>query len=162
MPPIIRHMDSQHHGEQTQKAHPPVKEEQHDDGGDGCHRRGGQVGEFVGQQVLGQPGIVIDELAQPPRLIPGEKAQGELQHMGHGGAPDVPGGAEGCDMGGHKGGKVQQDAANGKPHRHPAKTAQITGPVQAGPGGQYAPGHQPDTQIGGQPQHRRQGGQDTA
>ena len=153
---------SQHHGEQAQKAHPPVKEEQHDDGSDGCHRRGGQVGELVGQQVLGEPGVVVDELAQPPRLIPGKKAQGELQHMGHSGAPDVPGGAEGRDMGGHKGGKVQQDTANGKPHRHPAKTTQIPGPVQAGPGGQYASGHQPDTQVGCQPQHRRQGGQDTA
>jgi len=30
--------------------------------------------------------------------------------MGHSGAPDVPGGAEGRDMGGHEGGKVQQDA----------------------------------------------------
>ena len=139
---------SQHHGEQAQKAHPPVKEEQHDDGSDGCHRRGGQVGELMGQQVLGEPSVVVDELAQPPRLIPGKKAQGELQHMGHSGAPDVPGGAEGRDMGGHKGGKVQQDTANGKPHRHPAKTTQIPGPVQAGPGGQYASGHQPDTQVG--------------
>ena len=49
--------------------------------------------------------------------------------MGHGGAPDVPGGAKGCDMGRHKGGKVQQDAANSKPHRHPAKTAQIPSPI---------------------------------
>ena len=68
----------QHHGEQAQKAHPPVKEEQHNNGGDGRHRRGGQVGELVGQQVLGEPGVVVDELAQPPRLVPGEKAQGEL------------------------------------------------------------------------------------
>ena len=152
----------QHHGEQAQKAHPPVKEEQHDDGGDGRHCRGCQVGELVGQQILGQPGVVVDELAQPPRLIPGEKAQGELQHMGHGGAPDVPGGAEGRDMGGHEGGKVQQDAANGSPHRHPAPAAQIRGPVQAGPGGQYASGRQPDAQVRRQPQHRRHGGQDTA
>ena len=54
--------------------------------------------------------------------------------MGHGGAPDVPGGAEGRDMGGHEGGKVKQDAANGSPHRHPAPAAQIPGPVQTGPG----------------------------
>ena len=153
---------SQHHGEQAQKAHPPVKEEQHNDGGDGRHRRGGQVRELVGKQVLGEPGVVVDELAQPPRLIPGEKAQGEFQHMGHSGAPDVPGSAEGCDMGRHKGGKVQQDTANGSPHRHPAKTAQIPSPIQAGPSGQYAPCYQPDAQIGRQPQHRRQGGQDTA
>ena len=39
--------------------------------------------------------------------------------MDHGGAPDVSGGAEGRDMGGHEGGKVQQDTANGSPHRHP-------------------------------------------
>ena len=127
----------QHHGEQAQQAHPPVKEEQHHDGGDGRHRRGGQVGEFVGKQVLGEPGVVVNEFAQPPRLVPGKKAQGEFQHMGHGGAPDVPGGAEGRDMGGH-------------------------GPVQAGPSGQYAPGYQPDAQVGRQPQYRRQGGQDTA
>ena len=82
----------QHHGEQAQQAHPPVKEEQYDDSGDGRHRRGGQVGELVGQQVLGEPGVVVDELAQPPRLVPGEKAQREPQHMGHGGPPDVPGG----------------------------------------------------------------------
>ena len=68
----------QHHGEQAQKAHSPVKKEQHHDGGDGRHRRSGQVGELVGQQVLGEPGVVVDELAQPPRLVPGEKAQGEL------------------------------------------------------------------------------------
>ena len=69
---------SQHHGEQAQKAHPPVKEEQHDDGGDGRHRRGGQIGQLMSQQILGKPGIVVDELAQPSRLVPGEKAQREL------------------------------------------------------------------------------------
>ena len=40
----------------------------------------------------------------------------------------------GRDMGGHEGGKVKQDAANGSPHRHPAPAAQIPGPVQTGPG----------------------------
>ena len=30
-----------------------------------------QVGELVGQQILGKPGIVVDELAQPSRLVPG-------------------------------------------------------------------------------------------
>ena len=152
----------QYHGEQTQQTHPPVKEEQYHDGGDRRHCRGGQVGELVGKQVLGEPGVVVNELAQPPRLVPGKKAQGEFQHMGHGGAPDVPGGAEGRDMGGHEGGKVQQDAANGSPHCHPAPESQVPGPVQAGPSGQHASGHQPDTQIRRQPQHRRQGGQDTA
>ena len=108
------------------------------------------------------PALSSMSLRSRPDWFPVKKAQGELQHMGHGGPPDVPGGAEGGDMGGHEGGEVQQDTANGSPHRHPAKTAQVPGPVQTGPGGQHALGHQPDTQIRRQPQHRRQGGQDTA
>ena len=55
--------------------------------------------------------------------------------MGHGGTPDVPGSAEGRNVGGHEGCEVQQNAANGSPHRHPAPAAQTSGPVQVGPSG---------------------------
>ena len=109
-----------HHGEQTQKPHPPVEQKQHHDS---RHRRENgrrQIGQLVGQQILRQPRVVVDELSQPPGLVSGEKSQREVHHMGHSSPPDVPRRPEGGDVGTHQGREIKDNVGGREDHGHPA------------------------------------------
>ena len=121
------------HGEQTQKSHFPVKEEQHNNSGNRRHYGPCQIGKLMGQQIFGESGIVVDQLPQPSRLVPGEKAQRQFQYVIHGGAPDIPCRAEGGDMSGHQRCKIQDNTADRSPYRGPAPAVQTGRPVKVRP-----------------------------
>ena len=152
----------QHHGEKAQQAHPPVKDEQQHDGGQRCHHRRRQVRQLVGQQVLRQGGVVVDDLPQLAGAVPGEEAQGQLHQVGHPGMAHVPGGPEGGDVGAHQRREVQGDVGHGEPHRHPAPAGQALRLCDGREDCQRLPGYQPHAHIGDQPQHGGGAGQHTA
>ena len=53
------------HGEQAQKPHFPVKEEEHDDGSDRRDDGSRQIGELMSQQILRESGVVVNEFSEP-------------------------------------------------------------------------------------------------
>ena len=109
-----------YHGEQAQKPHPPVKQKQHHDS---RHRRENgrrQIGQLVGQQILGQPRVVVDEFSQPPGLVSGKKSQGQIHHMGHPCPPDISRRPEGGDVSAHQSREIKDDIGCREDHGHPA------------------------------------------
>lgn len=143
----------QHHGQQAQKAHPPVEHEQQHNGRRRSHHRRCQLWQLVSQQVLGEGGVVVNDLPQPPGLVAAEKAQRQFQNMSNPRVAHIPGGAEGGHMGTHQRREVNGDISHGEPHRHPAPAGQRLGGRNSRITGQGLPGHQPDADIGDEPQH---------
>ena len=116
----------------------------------------------MGQQVLRQGGVVVDDLPQLAGAGPGEEAQGQLHQVGHPGMAHVPGGPEGGDVGAHQRREVQGDVGHGEPHRHPAPAGQALRLCDRGKDRQHLPGHQPYADVGEEPQHSGDAGQRAA
>ena len=152
----------QHHGEQAQKPHFPVKEEEHQNGGNGSDDRSRQVRQLVGKQIFCKTGIVVDQFPEPSGLTAREESKRQLQDVPHGSAPDIPGRAEGRDMSGHERCKIQNDTYDCGPYRRPAPAGRPGHSGERGPGFQDVPCRKPYAHIGDQPQYRGQGGEDTA
>ena len=68
----------------------------------------------MGQQVLCQSGVIVNDFSQLAGLFTSEKAQGQLHQVGDAGIADVSGGAESRDVGTHQGGKIEGDVAHGE------------------------------------------------
>lgn len=152
-----KHADhGENHRQKTQKPHPPVKDKQENDRRYGSYHRGCQVRQLVGQQILRQGRVVIDNFAETAGLISREKSQGKPHHMSHAGVTDIPRRSESRDMGAHQSRKIYHNICHREPDRHPSPDNHLTGMFHSRVGRQGVSGYQPDTDVG----HKSQNGCD--
>ncbi len=124
----------QHHGEQAQKPHFPVKEEQHQDGGDRVTIVPARSGSLLCQQIFCKTGIVIDQFPEPSGLTAREESKRQFQNVRHGSAPDIPGRAEGGDMRDMSAAKYRVILYDSGPYRRPAPACRAGYSGERGPG----------------------------
>ena len=153
---------SQNHGQQAEKPHPPVKGKEQNHSRYGRHHRRRQIRQLMGQQVLCESRIVIDDLPEPSRLVPRKESQRKLQNMSNSCMAHIPRRAESGDMRTHQRRKVNQDIGDGKPDRHPAPPDDAGGSRDVRVGSQHISCRQPYTHIRNQAEYRRDPGKSAA
>ena len=146
---------AQDYRQEADKAKPPVEQEQHDDHADWRGDRRRHIGKLVGQVGLRGGAAVVDDAADFSTAHLSDKAQRQLGNVGHQRLADVPGDAEGRQMGTHQGADVDHNGQHREAHRHPAVADNMRGLSIVG-------GHRNDLLDDSEQENKGKKGQDCA
>ena len=147
--------DRNDRGQKAGGAHAPVKDEHHHQHGQKQDDCSYNVRQVVGQQCFCIGRRRVQPSSDQPGSVGVKETKGRFHNVGDALFADVGRCAEGRQMGTHKPGKVNDNAAHRKGEGQPAVSGNILCPGPVWRNGDEISGCQPDTDVGG---HTKQHG----